>query len=256
MNDTLQITQAEIAGGLRALGLRPGQQVLAHTSLSSLGHVVGGADALIDAIRDVIGPGGTLLAPTLTGSEALSAANPPIFDPVATSCWTGRVPETLRRRPDALRSLHPTHSVAAVGADAAALLAGHGNSITPCDEHSPYGKLAQSPMGAILLIGVGHESNTTLHHVEEVVGVPYHMQPGLVAARMIDRGAATVRHVMLHQYGAERDFAVIEPLLIERGIQQTATIGRATVRLIAAQPLVAVVAAALRADTRLLCRRS
>jgi len=87
--------------------------VLVHSSLSSLGCVEGGADAVIDALLDVLGPGGTLVVPTLTGTESLSAENPPRYDPDATPCWTGRVPETLRRRPGAMRSLHPTHSVAA-----------------------------------------------------------------------------------------------------------------------------------------------
>ena len=184
------ITQTQLSEGFAALGVPQGGKVLVHSSLRSLGLVEGGADAVIDSLLAVLGPTGTLLAPTLTGSEELSPQTPPIFDPARTPAWTGIIPETLRRRPAATRSLHPTHSAAAIGADAAALLQGHARSVTPCDEWSPYGELARREDGYILLIGVTHRSNTTFHHVEEVAGLPYHMQPGFAAATVIVDGAA------------------------------------------------------------------
>jgi aminoglycoside 3-N-acetyltransferase len=223
-----------------------------HSSLRSLGHVDGGAGAVIDSLLAVLGPGGTLLAPTLTGSELLSPQNPPLFDPVATPSWTGIIPETLRRRPDAVRSLHPTHSVAAVGARVRELLAEHAFSITPCDEWSPYGKLGRRDDGYILLIGVTHASNTTFHHVEEVAGLPYHMQAGLAPATIVVGGEARTRHVMLHKYGPARHFDVLEPLLLERGIQRTGQVGAATVRLVQVRPFVQVALRAVAADPTLL----
>ncbi len=249
------ITKDDICTGLRRLGLRPGLQVLVHSALSSLGYVEGGAEAVIEALLESVSPSGTVLAPTLTGSEALSPANPPVFDPQNTPCWTGRIPETLCRRPDAVRSLHPTHSVAAVGTEAVALTAEHVDSLTPCDECSPYAKLAQSARGYILLIGVGHESNTTFHHVEELAGVSYHMQPEPARARIISPEGELVRHIFLHRYGTPREFGVMEPLLLERGIQVNGTIGQATVRLVNARGMVQATLAALRANPRVLCRR-
>lgn len=247
------LTQHDITAGLRALGLETGQQVLVHSSLSSFGYVEGGADAVIDALLDTVGPGGTVLVPTLTGSESLSPQNPPVFDPVHKPCWTGRIPETFRQRPGAVRSLHPTHSVAAIGADAHALTADHIDSLTPCDNLSPYAKLAQSGSGYILLIGVDHQSNTTMHHVEELAGVPYHMQPGLARARILVDGQEIVRHIMLHAYGSPRRFNIMEPLYLERGIQHSAHIGQAIVRLIHARRMVDITLQALRANARLLC---
>lgn len=247
------LTQHDITAGLRALGLETGQQVLVHSSLSSFGYVEGGADAVIDALLDTVGPGGTVLVPTLTGSESLSPQNPPVFDPANKPCWTGRIPETFRQRPGAIRSLHPTHSVAAIGADAHALTADHIDSLTPCDNLSPYAKLAQSGTGYILLIGVDHQSNTTMHHVEELAGVPYHMQPGLARARILVDGQEIVRHIMLHAYGSPRRFNIMEPLYLERGIQHSAHIGQAIVRLIHARRMVDITLQALRANARLLC---
>jgi aminoglycoside 3-N-acetyltransferase len=247
------ITQHDITHGLRELGLRNGDRALVHSALSSFGHVEGGADAVIDALLETVGPAGTLLVPTLTGSEELSPENPPVFDSAQTPCWTGRIPETSRQRPDAIRSLHPTHSVAAIGADAAMLTRDHLDSITPCDALSPYGKLAQLANGYILLLGVDHESNTTMHHIEELAGVDYHMQPGLAAARIVVDGAETVRHILLHAYGTERHFNIMEPVFVERGIQRNGQIGDATLRLIHAGRMVAATLQAVRANPRILC---
>ncbi len=246
------LTKQDIIAGLQTLGLGTGQSVLVHSSLSSFGHAEGGADTVIDALLETVGASGTVLVPTLTGSESLSPDNPPVFDPVNTPCWTGRIPETFRQRPGAIRSLHPTHSVAAIGADAQALTADHIDSLTPCDNLSPYAKLAQSDNGYILLIGVNHQSNTTMHHVEELVGVQYHMQPGLARARIRVDGQEIVRHVMLHAYGNPRHFNIMEPLYLERGIQRSGQIGQGALRLIHARRMVEITAQALRANHHLL----
>lgn len=248
------VTRQDITSGLKELALPDGACVLVHSSLSSFGYVEGGADAVIDALLETVGPAGTVLAPTLTGSEVLSPAHPPVFDPQTSPCWTGRIPETFRQRPEAVRSLHPTHSTAAVGPDAAALTADHINSLTPCDDLSPYGKLAQLDNGYILLLGVDHQSNTTIHHIEEQTGAAYHMQPQLAPARIRVNGREIVRHILLHAYGTPRHFGVMEPVFMERGIQQTGRIGQAVVRLVRARPMVQVTVQALRASPRILCR--
>lgn len=247
------VTQSRIVEGLKTGGLAKGCQVLVHSSLSSFGFVEGGADTVIDALAAVVGVEGTVLVPTLTGSEALSAEHPPVFDPVHSTCWTGAIPETLRKRSNALRSLHPTHSVAAIGADAQTLTQDHWYSITPCDAYSPYGKLAQLPSGYILLIGVDYQSCTLFHHVEEVVGVDYHMQPGFANAKILLDGQTTERHYMLHKYGPARNFNIMESIFVERGVQKRFTIGNATLRLVQACKLVELTTQALTADPGILC---
>lgn len=247
------LTQADIAAGLRDLGLYAGCNVLVHSSLSSFGHVEGGADSVINALLDVVGESGTVIVPTLTGSELLNADNPPIFNPVNSVCWTGKIPETFRQRFNAIRSLHPTHSVAAIGANAVTLTQDHLDSVTPCDALSPYGKLPSLPDSFILLIGVTHISNTTFHHVEEIVGVDYHLQPGFVQAKILADGREITRHLMLHAYGTPRNFDIMEPLYLERGIQQNGMIGSATLRLIQAQKMVDLTIQAVQADKRILC---
>ena len=248
---TNTITRQEIVSGLQKLGLEAGAKVLVHSSLSSLGYVEGGADAIIEALIEAAGPRGTVLVPTLTGSEALNADNPPFYDPSETPCWTGRIPETLRQRPNAIRSLHPTHSVAAIGPNARALTRDHELSVTPCGPDSPYGRLAQAG-GSILLLGVTHSVNTTFHHIEEIVGVPYHMQPGWVAARVKTGDQVQTIHLMLHRYGPRRCFERMEPVFRERGIQRDGQIGQAHVRLIDACRMVEITRQALLQDPTLL----
>jgi len=157
--------------------------------------------------------------------------------------------------PEAVRSLHPTHSVAAIGLGAAALTAYHIASVTPCDELSPYGRLAALDDSYILLLGVTHEANPTLHHVEELVGVPYHIQPGFARARLTVNGQTVERHYLLHAYGTPRAFERMEPIYLERGIQRNGQIGRATVRLLKAREMIVLTAQCLRADPGILCAR-
>ena len=128
-----RVTRHDLAADLRRLGLGSGDIVLVHSSLSRLGNVEGGADAVIRALLDVVAPDGTVLFPTLTGSERDGPDNPPVIDVRATPCWTGLIPDSARRWQGALRSLHPTHSVAALGAEAGHYTAGHEESATPCD---------------------------------------------------------------------------------------------------------------------------
>jgi aminoglycoside 3-N-acetyltransferase len=252
----LTVNKEGLIAGFKRIGLNPGSTVLVHSALSQFGRVDGGADTVIDAIIETVGESGTVLVPTLTGDETLSPENPPTFDLANTPGWTGIIPETLRKRPQAVRSLHPTHSAAAIGANAAMLTQDHHQSITPCDLFSPYGKLAQEEQGFILLLGVDHDANTTLHHVEEVVGVTYHLQKGLANCTLIVDGEQTKRHYYLHQYGTPRNFNVINQLLTERRIQRRVKIGKAEVRLIHAQSMVRLVAQCLRADAEFLCEKN
>ncbi len=253
MNTEVALAKQDIIDGLNELRIPRGSQLLLHSSLSSLGQIAGGADSVIDAFLHVIGAEGTLLVPTLTGHEGLSPANPPVFDPLAQPGWTGIIPETLRRRADAVRSLHPTHSAAALGAGAVELTKDHVRSVTQCDELSPYGKLAALPTAYIVLLGVTHESNTTFHHVEEMAGVDYHMQRGLAPATIVLGEVRITRHVMLHRYGMPRNFSVVEPILVEQGIQRTGQVGAATVRLVHAREMVRVALRAVAADAQILC---
>ncbi len=207
----------EIVAGLKALGIKEGDTILMHTSVKSFGFIEGGVQTLIDALKWAVDESGNLMVPTLTGSEKLSALNPPVFDVLKTPCWTGLFPETFRQRRESRRSLHPTHSVSVIGNDAKEIIKDHENSKTPCGIESPYYRLAERG-GKVVCFGVDFERVTLFHTVEEIAEVPYHLQKEPVKAKVIDYfGNTKTVNVFIHQYGDERNFMIMEPILEKIG---------------------------------------
>lgn len=227
------ISRFDLVSGFKELGLNNGDTVLVHSSLKSFGKVEGGAECVIESILETIGENGTLIVPALTGKSEDSPEQPPIFDVNNTPCWTGKIPETVRRMPGVIRSLHPTHSAAAIGFHAKYITTGHENSCSPCDKESPYWKNALKG-GYIMLIGVDQESNTTIHSCEEIAQVPYHLQKDVTATYIKgydDRRVLVVNR--LHDWNKpETDFNHLDKLYKEKGIMRLGRIGNAEIRLI------------------------
>lgn len=174
-------TRAWLAADLRKLGVRPGSILLVHSAMRPLGWVCGGPHAVVLALRDAVGPEGTVVVPTHTPDNSDPAtwrhpsvpaewwptirAELPGFDPAVTpSRWMGVIAETVRTWPGALRSDHPQVSFAALGPHAAKIVDGHPLA-GMLGEESPLGRLYHLDAD-VLLLGVGHESNTSLHLAE------------------------------------------------------------------------------------------
>ena len=155
---------------LLALGVRPGGVLLVHSSLRSLGPLPGRAETVIQALLEALGPSGTLLMPALSYDDV--GAQSPFFDVKNTPSCVGALPEYFRTRPGTVRSVHPTHSVCALGAQAEELLGRHHLSTTPCGPESPFA-LLPGVGGQILFLGCGLRPNTSMHAIEERVVPPY-----------------------------------------------------------------------------------
>ncbi|MFG3602320.1 aminoglycoside N(3)-acetyltransferase [Micromonospora chersina] len=174
-------TRASLAAQLHDLGVRPGATVLVHASLRPLGFLCGGPEAVLLALRDVLGPAGTVVVPTHTpeNSDPAEWNNPPVppdwwpvirdempgFDPAVTpSRFMGAFAEMVRTWPGARRSDHPHVSFAALGPAAARIVDGHTRA-DMLGEGSPLARLYDLDAD-VLLLGVDHGSNTSLHLAE------------------------------------------------------------------------------------------
>lgn len=173
------LTRAALAADLTALGLRRGDLVMAHAGMRSVGPLLNGPDALIGAIRDVVGGEGTLMAyagwdthhDDLMDDDGRVLPewrdHVPGFDPAASRATrlNGVFAEFVRTTPGAVRSLNPGMSMAAVGARAAWLVAEHAQDYG-CGEQSPLARLVEAD-GRILMIGAPHDTCTLLHLAED-----------------------------------------------------------------------------------------
>ena len=172
------VIKQDILGALERLGIRKGQTIMVHTSLSSLGFVCGGAQVVVEALLEAVGSEGTVMMPTqswknLDPSVGVHWEEPESWWPVIREHWPaydkdttptntmGAVAEMFRRWPGTRRSDHPARSVAAWGKYAEYLTADHDLS-NIFGDGSPIGKLYELD-GDVLLIGVGYDKNTSLH---------------------------------------------------------------------------------------------
>ncbi|MYL64804.1 aminoglycoside N(3)-acetyltransferase [Bacillus hwajinpoensis] len=171
-------TVSSLVADFRELGIKEGMTLIVHTSLSSLGWVCGGAEAVIQALMEAVGEEGTLVMPAQTAGN--SDPSEWMAPPVPESWWPvirehmppfslettatrgmGAIAELFRQFPRVVRSNHPMYSFTAWGknreyvTEHQLLQAGFG-------ETSPLAKIYELN-GKILFLGVGHESNTSLH---------------------------------------------------------------------------------------------
>ena len=155
---------------LHRLGVSRSDTLLVHSSLNEFSAFLGKPLDIISALQEAVGPTGTLLLPTLpfTGSavEYVRTAKP--FDVRRTPSQMGMLTELFRRMPGVSRSLHPTHPVAAWGANASGMIANHHLASTPCGKETPYGRLLDHN-GKILFLGTDISVMTFFHAVEEII---------------------------------------------------------------------------------------
>jgi aminoglycoside 3-N-acetyltransferase len=167
----------EVADQLAALGVEPGGVLLVHAAFSRIAPVEEGPEGLIGALRAALGPEGTLVMPSMCDDDDLP------FDPRRSPCRSlGVLADSFWRLPGVLRSDSP-HAFAAYGPQAARITQPHPVDV-PHGLDSPPGRVYELD-GQVLLLGVGHDADTTLHVAEHLAGVRYRrpkhatvMEPG------------------------------------------------------------------------------
>jgi aminoglycoside N3'-acetyltransferase len=228
------ITCKMLVENLRQLGIRPGDCVMLHSALSSLGQVEGGAATVVEAFLEAMGPEGTLVTPAFTPGAwyddlAMPDCRSCCPQELCPSLWPsheGAIPNAALKRSDHLRSCHPTHSWVANGGRAAEVLRENRHSPTPCGRGNPFEKLVELD-GCIVTLGVGVNTITLWHYFEDLLNVPYlgHYHP-------------VERHLSYCTAGRRIQYefpGIMQDVVRASGIMQTAKVGRSVSGLIRAR---------------------
>lgn len=181
------------------LGVPPGSWICIHCRLSGLGYLPQGPRMVLDAVLEAV-PGCTVLMPTFpfSGSALDWVRSGAVYDPRNSPSASGALSEALRLYPGALRSLHPTHPCAAVGAAARLLIEGSENSPEPFGPDSAYGRYAAAENAWQILIHTNHTS--IVHYFQEAAGMPNLFLPELYSVKALDwNGRECVRQVRVHR---------------------------------------------------------
>jgi aminoglycoside N3'-acetyltransferase len=223
------MTRGRITQQLRALGVKRGGILLVHTSFRAVRPVEGGPRGLIEALREVVGPEGTLVMPSWTGRDDLA------FDKTSTPAAPdlGIVADTFWRMPGVLRSDH-LFAFAAVGPQAERIIAGP----LPFPPHRPGSPVSHVHEldGQVLLLGVGHDANTSLHLAELMADVPYRVRLHCTVLE----GGQPMRIEYEENDHCCQGFAVADTWLRPLKLQSERTVGHAHARLMRSQDIVRV----------------
>jgi aminoglycoside N3'-acetyltransferase len=224
-----EVSRAEVADQLRELGVEDGGVLLVHTSFRATRPVERGPVGLIEALRDALGPSGTLVMPSWSGDDDAP------FDPLTTPAppSLGVVADTFWRLPGVLRSNH-CQAFAAAGPEAARVTSDP-LPLPPHIPESPVGRVHDLD-GQVLLLGVGHDADTTLHLAEVLAGVPYRVPS---YCTVLQDGRPVRVNYGENDHCCER-FTFAGEWLRARGLQSEGRVGHAPALLARARDIVEV----------------
>ncbi|HET6778780.1 MAG TPA: AAC(3) family N-acetyltransferase [Gemmatimonadales bacterium] len=218
--------EAKVTAQLRSLGVEAGGVLVVHTAFSKLAPLDGGPQGLIRALLAAVGPEGTLVMPSMSDDDD----HP--FDRWTTPCLgMGVVAETFWRLSGVLRSDSP-HAFAAIGPRAEEITAAHPMDV-PHGLDSPIGRVYELG-GQVLLLGVGHDANTTIHLAENLAEVRYGRRKHLVT---VNGGQLTRVDYIEIDHCCEK-FNLLDGWLDQAGEQRRGIVGRGPARLASSRAIV------------------
>lgn len=230
------ISQEQLTQQLLDLGVVPGAVLLVHCAFSSVKPVENGPRGLISALQSALGSQGTLVMPSMTDDDDRP------FDPQHTPCnGMGVVADTFWQLPNVLRSDSP-HAFAAQGPQADRITAPHPVDV-PHGLNSPVGRVCELD-GQVLLLGVGHDANTTVHLSESLAAVRYRRKKYV----LLCQGEQITRFDYDEIDHCCENFNLVDRWLDEENLQRRGIVGYAEARLARSRDIVKVVTGKLRSD--------
>jgi aminoglycoside 3-N-acetyltransferase len=204
-------TKERIREDLGELRVLPGDSLIVHASLRGIGKVEGGADSVVEALLETVGPEGTIMVPAFRARDGENDSPDP--------APLGALAERIALHPDAKLSAHPILSFSAIGRNAE-FLTSEAPLHYPLGTNSPLARLYQLN-GGILLLGVGHEASSALHLAEVWADAPYARRPASFA------GEDGELVEMMGSPECSQGFGKIEPVLRQARILREGYVGNA-----------------------------
>jgi len=269
-----------LCAGIKKLGICPGDTVIIHASMKSIGPVLGGPQAVISAFQHVVTPRGTIIMPAFSYNFERIYEKIEPYDPETTPSQVGLLSESFRNMKGVVRSSHPTHSVAAWGRLAKELTEGH-DKISGLAVNSPFHRAARSAYNALrppatmlplragsdagrhgaklCMIGCGFTSLSLLHVAEEVANLPFlsifnWWHVGWKPAALIKRNGEIDKIKYPSIPGCSKNFGAAEELARGHKLLREGKLGNARVLLADAGKILEIVVRRLvRQNDFLLC---
>jgi len=221
------ITKSKLKQFLIKSGLKKGDTAMVHSSLGRIGYIENGADDLIDAFLEVMGKSGTLVMPTFSVPKLKNGVY--YFDSKNTPAYTGKVPETFRKRKGVFRSLQPMHSVVAYGKNAKYIVKDHDKCDNSFAMNGPFGKLYKLN-AKIFLIGVDQLANSSIHIVEDKCKFPVDIFTHKLNA-VVDKKKMKFKRHLSHLYKIRKN-NIMEKYLLEGKLMRVCKFGNTELRVI------------------------
>lgn len=223
------LTKEQLAEALARVGVKEGDTLLVHSRVSGLGYIEGGADTIIEALKDVVGEKGTFLAPAFARPYIAFEGNlnkSRVYRPYDTrpdgelrdkTVSTGALPKTMLKMKESFRSGHVSHEWVAMGKNAEFCVEGHPFLDNPCSENSPLKKVLDLD-GSVIFIGCSIGSNTFIHYIETMTNMPF-LTPATV--KYIDNdGVTQTGYIPKHLDGCRSFYRGVDSYFYQEAVRR------------------------------------
>lgn len=218
-------------------GIRRNGTLLIHSSMKAVGEVEGCADTVLDAFIHCM-KDGLLLFPTHSWSDKNLIDG--IYDPKTEPSCVGILPNLFMKRTEAIRSMHPTHSVTAIGKNAQGYVQRDNNVNTPCPKNGCFAGLYDEN-AQLLFLGCTLKTNTFIHSIEEQLNIPDRISPTSRKIKLLYPNGST-REINFYGHHSShgdvsRHYDKLLTPMIQMGIAKQLKIGDAVSYLLEVRPM-------------------